>query len=190
MTFFRASCAQSLALKCWEKKVSCCRKRWASRQHLCTDLLIPFQALFPQPGGQSLSCYLICHALQLLGGWSCLLLHALWCEVTDSPCCRGSLSMYHGKLWRKTSKMPKPKCSAANMGIPSALLVRGAQWTPALAVIATTGLAKARYLKDSAPARIQACRFRRSTWLFLDCRRQLAIAVSTQTGFPETAYIK
>lgn len=59
---------------------------------------------------------------------------------------------------------------------------------------ATAGLPKARYLKGSAPASIQACdvdcNFRRNTRVFLDSRRQLAIAVSTRRGFPETAYTK
>lgn len=61
-------------------------------------------------------------------------------------------------------------------------------------ILATTGLPKARYLKDNVPASIQSCKavcnFRSNTQLFLDCRRQLAIAMSSQQGFPDTAYLK
>lgn len=84
---------------------------WGDERHndvsvqICWPLSRPF---FLQPGGQTLSCYHSCHALQLLGGQSCLLLHALWCEVTDTPRRGGSLGMYGRKLWRKTSKTPKP----------------------------------------------------------------------------------
>lgn len=39
VTFFGARYAQTLALKCWAKQLSCCTKKWASWQHFCIDLL-------------------------------------------------------------------------------------------------------------------------------------------------------
>lgn len=84
---------------------------WGDEHHndVSVQIFWPLSGpFFLQPGGQTLSCYHSCHALQLLGGQSCLLLHALWCEVTDTPRRGGSLGMYGRKLWRKTSKTPKP----------------------------------------------------------------------------------
>lgn len=63
-----------------------------------------------------------------------------------------------------------------------------------MSILVTTGLPKARYLKDNIPVSIQVCKvvwnFRSNIQLFLDCRRHLAIVMSSQQGFPNTVYLK